>query len=382
MSDGTVPTGTEVAIEWHGHPARAWLPAALAARDLTLPVDAVRLTERAAAEIRRVGDRLPSGWEPLARLLLRAEGIASSQIEGVRAPIGAVVAAEAGDPTAQPAADAVADNLAVVTDVLEHARGAARLAVRDVHRWHARLMRHSALPEHLVGAFRDTQGWIGGRGPQDAVYVPPPADAIPGLMEDLVVFVADPPPDAVAEAAIAHAQLETIHPYGDGNGRVGRLLVLWVLARRLAMPVPPPVSVLIARDPGGYLSGLSQFRVGELVSWVEWFARVTTQAALASISWADEVDRLLADWRARIVDVRADAAARRLLDVLPAHPILSIDRAAEHASISPTAARAALEMLAARGILEEQPSAPAGPGRPRRWWLARELLDLIDGWEQ
>lgn len=382
MSDGTVPSGTEVAIEWHGHPARAWLPAALAARDLTLPVDAVRATERAAAEIRRVGDRLPSGWEPLARLLLRAEGIASSQIEGVRAPIGAVVAAEAGDPTAPLVAGAVADNLAVVTDVLDHAGGAAPLAVRDLHRWHARLMRHSALPEHLVGAFRDAQGWIGGRGPQDAVYVPPPADAVPGLMEDLVVFVAAPPPDAVAEAAIAHAQLETIHPYGDGNGRVGRLLVLWVLARRLAVPVPPPVSVLIARDPGGYLSGLYRFRVGELVAWVEWFARVATQAALASLGWADEVDRLLAEWRERVADLRADAAARRLLDVLPAHPILSVATAAEYAGISPTAARAALEMLATRGVLDERPSAPAGPGRPRRWWLAHELVDLIGGWAQ
>ena len=283
MSKQVLAGGAEVAIEWHGHPARAWMPLPLAARDLSLGVDPVRATERAAAEVRRVGDRLPGGWEPLARLLLRAEGIASSNIEGLHAPVAAVVAAEAGDPSAVPPAPSVADNLGVVGHVLAHARGAAPVTVDDLHRWHAELMRHGGLPPHLVGAFRDTQGWIGGRGPQDAAYVPPPADAVPGLVDDLLEHLAAPPADPVAHAAVVHAQFETIHPYGDGNGRLGRLLVLWVLARRLAVAVPPPVSVLIARDPGGYLSGLHWFRVGELTPWVEWFAGVVAQAALSSL---------------------------------------------------------------------------------------------------
>jgi hypothetical protein len=156
--------------------------------------------------------------------------------------------------------------------------------------------------------------------------------------------------------------------------------VLWVLARRLAVAVPPPVSVLIARDPGGYLSGLHWYRVGELTPWVEWFAGVVAQAALSSLGWADEVDALLADWRARIDDIRADAAARRVLDVLPSHPMLSVDIAASLVGISPTAARTALDVLTTRGILEEQPVTRAGPGRPRRWWLARGLVDLVGGW--
>ena len=375
-------SGAEVAIEWHGHPARAWLPEPLAARRLDLPVEAVRATERAAAEVRRVGDRLPSGWEPLARLLLRAEGIASSNIEGLRAPVAQVVAAEAGDPSAPPPAASVADNLAVVVDALDHAHTDAALTVDNLHRWHERLMRHAGLSEHLVGRFRDAQGWIGGRGPQDAAYVPPPADAVPSLMDDLVAFLADAPADAVAQAAVAHAQFETIHPYGDGNGRIGRLLVLWVLARRLAVAVPPPISVLIAGDRGGYLSGLHAFRVGELTTWVEWFAAVVGRAATASLGWADEVDALMAEWRSHLADVRADAAARALLEVLPAHPVLSVDIAASSAGVSATAARAALDVLAARGIVEELAVAHAGPGRPRRWWIARGLVDLVGGWER
>lgn len=374
------PGGAEVTIEWHGHPARAWLPRPLVARELAVPVDAVRATERAAAEVRRVGHRLPSGWEPLARLLLRAEGIASSNIEGLRAPVGAVLAAEAGSPSTAAPAAAVADNLAVVTEVLDHAHHGARLLAADLHRWHRRLMAHGGLPEHLVGAYRTEQGWIGGRGPQDAVYVPPPADAVPALVDDLLAFLAEMPSDSVGHAAVAHAQFETIHPYGDGNGRLGRLLVTWVLARHLGVAVPPPVSVLIARDPGGYLSGLYRFRVGEHVPWTMWFASVVAQAALAALGWADEVDALLANWRVRVDDLRTDAAARRIIEVLPAHPMLAIDGAAASIGTSATAARGALELLATRGILEEQPASPAGPGRPRRWWLARGLVDLVGGW--
>ena len=89
-------------------------------------------------------------------------------------------------------------------------------------------------------------------------------------------FVNSTDADAVTQAAVSHAQFETIHPYGDGNGRIGRLLVLWTLARRLDVPVPPPTSVLIARDPGGYLSGLYWFRSGELARWVGWFADIVS----------------------------------------------------------------------------------------------------------
>jgi Fic family protein len=374
-------SGTDVAIEWHGHPAVAWMPAPLVARDLELRVGAVRSTERAAAEVRRVGDRLPRGWEPLARLLLRAEGIASSNIEGLRAPVTQVVAAEAGDVAEPFPAAWVADNLAVVVDALDHAHTDKALGVSDLHRWHGRLMEHAGIAEGLVGAFRRSQGWIGGRGPQDAAYVPPPPDAIDALMQDLLDFLGATRTDAVAEAAVAHAQFVTIHPYGDGNGRIGRLLALWVLARRLSVAVPPPISVMIARDPGAYLSGLHAFRVGEHGRWIEWFAAVVGRAADASLRWADEVDSVLEDWRARVTDTRADAAARAILDLLPAHPVVSVDIAATGAGVSATAARSALETLAARGILEEFQPSERGPGRPRRWWIAGGLVDLIGGWE-
>ena len=267
-------SGTELAIDGTGRPARAWLPDPLAARDLDLPVDARprHRTRRGCGPA--VADRLPSGWEPLARLLLRAEGVASSDIEGLRAPVSQIATAEL-DEAAVPATPRRLPTTSPSSRTPWSTRGSRnRLTKKDLHTWHTRLMRHSELPPHLIGRFRDAQGWIGGRGPQDAAYVPPPPDHVPALMNDLVAFTNGATPDPVTRAAVVHAQFETIHPYGDGNGRIGRLLVLWVLARRLDVAVPPPISVLIARDPGGYLTGLHWFRTGELARWVGWFASV------------------------------------------------------------------------------------------------------------
>ena len=371
--------GHEVTIEWNGRPARAWLPDPITARTLEVPVEVARATERAAGAVVRVGDRLPSSWEPLARLLLRAEGIASSNIEGLRAPSAQVAAAELDSTAATHDAALVAWNQAVVSEALEHAATKRRLTVATLHAWHRRLMQDADLPRSLLGAFRGTQGWIGGRGPQDAAYVPPPAADVPALMDDLVAFMNTREADAVTQAGVGHAQFETIHPYGDGNGRIGRLLVLWTFRRRLGVAVPPPTSVVIARDAGGYLSGLYWFRSGELARWIRWFTEVVNTSAIAALEWADEVDALLSEWRARLANLRTDAAARAIVEILPAHPVISVANAAHLVGVSDTAARTAIEQLHARRIVEPYAVPGRTPGRPRAWWLARELADLVRG---
>ena len=374
-------SGHEVPIVWHGHSARAWMPDPLGARSFDLGVDSVRATERAAAGVRRVGDRIPQGYEPLARLLLRAEGIASSNIEGLRAPVAEIATAEVDAALAPAAAGWVADNLAVVDEALDAAQKGGLLSILDLHGWHKRLMRHADAPAHLVGTFRDAQSWIGGRGPQDAAYVPPPPDTINDLMHDLIAFVNGTELDPVTQAALTHAQFETIHPYGDGNGRIGRLLVLWVLSRRLAVAVPPPASALIARDPGGYLAGLYWFRIGETTRWVDWFAHVVARSADASLDWASEVDAVMASWHDRVADIRADAAAHTLLALLPRYPVISADsRTAGLLRVTSSAARTALLDLEDRKILTRVAVPTAGPGRPRHWWIAQELADLVGAW--
>lgn len=366
-------------ITWRGRNARAWVPDPIAAEDYDVAAAVARRTERAAAQLRRADELLPVAWEPMARVLLRAEGVASSNIEGLRARIEEVVLAEVDDTGADPAAAWIADNLAVISDAIRASRR-RRLSMEALNRWHRRLMRHSELPSAMVGRLRTSQGWIGGTSPLDAVYVPPPEGRLPELMRDLVGFADREDLDAVTQAAVLHAQFETIHPYGDGNGRMGRLLVGWLLARRLHVWLPPPVSVLIARDPGGYLSGLHQFREGSVEDFIGWFADIVARAGEASAVLCGRIGTLLTGWDERVADLRADAAARRLVAMLPAHPVLTAAVAAALTQVSERSARNALEALADRQIIAPAGVRSATPGRPRAWWVARELLDLVAAW--
>lgn len=374
-------TGREIPIEWNGRRAVAWAPDLLADRDILLGEETIRKTERAAAAAQRVTDLLPAGWEPLARLLLRAEGVASSYIEGVRAPLPDVAAAEL-DPAVGDPAEWVANNLAVVAAAT--ASGHDEPLSPDVlNAWHARLMHGSAhawLPTAMIGRFRTAQGWIGGTSPLDAALVTAPPELVPGLMDDLVDYLNRDDIDPVTQAAVAHAQFECIHPYGDGNGRIGRVLVGWLLVRRLGLAMPPPVSVLIATERGGYLAGLTQYRLGEVDQWVRWFAGIVHDACNATLGLFERVLELTQEWKSRLADVRADSAVHRAVQLLPQHPVLSAATVAADLAVSERAARSALAMLAEHDIIEPFTPDHARPGRPRHWWVAPQLLAVVSSW--
>lgn len=367
--------GRTVRQTWNGRPVDAWLPDRVARLHVELPAATVRRTERAAAAVVRMGDRATGPMEVAARLLLRSEGLASSAIEGVRAPIAEVAVAEAAGPGGAATAAWVADNLAVVADALA-GRGRP-LRAEMLRRWHRRLMRHA--PEAtLVGRWRDRLGWVGGANPLLAAHVGAPPGRIAGLVDDLVAYVGRADVDPITQAAVAHAQFEVIHPFADGNGRIGRILVGRILAHRLDVTVPPPVSTQFARDVGGYLAGLTLFRQGQIDPWVAWFAGAVETAATRSGEVLEAAGTLQQRWRDALAGLRADAAARRLVEVLPAHPALTTAGAAELCGVSEQAARAALVQLAERGVLREtEAAARPGPGRPPRWWVAHDLLALL-----
>jgi Fic family protein len=236
------------------------------------------------------------------------------------------------------------------------------------------------LPRHLVGAYRAEQSWVGGTSPRDAAFVPPPPELVHGLMEDLVAFANDDSLDPVTQAAVLHAQFEIIHPFGDGNGRIGRVLLGWLLARRLGVALPPPVSVLIARDPGGYLAGLTLFRLGQLDPWVEWLAAALERSSDAAAGLISSSEALLAQWRARLDGVRADAAAWRVIEILAERPVVSAALVGERLGISARAGQTALVTLAERGILSRYHPDVGGRGRPTQYWVAHELVALVAGW--
>ena len=368
-----------VTVEWHGRRVEAARPDRIAGLRPRLSERTVRHTEQAVAAVQRAGDRSQGVFEGAARLLLRAEGLASSAIEGIRAPAGRVAVAQATDPDDDIDVDRtaawVADNLAVVVDALA---APGPLDEGRLFTWHERLMANSpTIADRHVGAYRDVLGWVGGANPLVATHVAVPPEDIPALMDDLFAFVGRDDLDAVTQAGIAHAQFETIHPFADGNGRLGRVLIGRILSHRLGVAVPPPVSLTFARDVGGYGAGLTLYRQGHLGLWIEWFADCVATAAGASADILTMVAALQTEWREATVDLRADSTARRLVEVLPAYPVVSASTVSSLLGVSEQAGRAALDDLTRRGVLVELRDVPSRRGRPPRWWEARGLLNLL-----
>jgi Fic family protein len=277
----------------------------------------------------------------------------------------------------------VAANLAAVTEAVDGAH-AGPLTLGSLCSWHRTLMTGSPTPAPHVGVLRSEQGWIGGTSPLDAHLVTPPPDEVPSLVEDLIAYVNRDEIDPVTQTAIAHAQFEIIHPFADGNGRVGRVLVAWILVRRLSLVTPPPVSARIAADVGGYGSGLVLFRMGDHSAWVRWFAEAVSGAGRAQQELVASVERLQPEWRERLGGpragsrrVRSDAAAWRVLDLLPRHLVLTGPFLASELTIPLKSASAALGELVDAGILVEHGTVQgSGRGRPSRLYMSAELLGL------
>lgn len=374
------PAGEDVPIVWNGRRVRAFVPAPLSARELALDSPTAVRAALAAAEVGRAAEALKGEHEVLARLLLRSEGVASSYIEGITAPVVDVVVAEQGLAIAGGGAAAwVAASLTSTSAALDQAMQQQALDLSTLCEWHRLLLAGTPTPERLVGRIREVQGWIGGTSPLDAHLVTPPPDRLAQLLDDLLAWVNRDDLDPIAQAAVAHAQFEIIHPFADGNGRVGRILVAWLLVRRLALMVPPPVSAAIAADTGGYASGLVRFRLGDHLGWIGWFADAVAGGGRSQRELVAAVEALTASWRARLVEagLRRDSVVHAAIELLPRHPVLTSSTLVEQLGTTRKAALATLGRLVELGILHEQGTLPLpGPGQPPKLYAARDLLGL------
>ena len=180
--------GHEVEILWRGRRVHAFVPDALRSRDLELDAPTATRVGAAAAAIVHAAEALGPDIEVLARLLLRSEGVASSYVEGVTAPIVDVVLAEEHFVDKSDSAAWVASNLAAIDEALASATKESPLSVSTVCSWHRILMTGSPTPARHVGVMREEQGWIGGTSPLDAHLVTPPPAALPQLMDDLIDY--------------------------------------------------------------------------------------------------------------------------------------------------------------------------------------------------
>ena len=199
-------------------------------------------------------------------------------------------------------------------------------------------MDRSPNPE-LGGVLREEQGWIGGGSfnPCNAAYVPPPPDRVPELMHDLVAYVNTDYHSPLTQAAVAHAQFETIHPFGDGNGRAGRALIHIVLQRRgLAPRFVPPISLVLSTWLDSYIEGLTGFRHegpaesaqrdDALHPWLDLFASATRRACDDALRYSNRIDQLTDEWNKKLGRYRRGSALALLVAVLPGVPLLTPDK--------------------------------------------------------
>lgn len=313
-------------------------------------------------------------------ILARSEGIASSRIEGLAMSTRRIYEAQQHpDSVEDRSAAQIVGNMDVMTDVMRSAD--KPLSHEDLHRWHRAIMESGSPSAVAVGAYRDVQGWIGGRGdtPVGADFVPPPPESVEPLMDDLIRFTNEPRLSPVIHAAVVHAQFETIHPYGDGNGRIGRALVYRVLAARGAIRnTAPPMSPIIVRDRNPYIAGLTAYRDGQPTAWIDTFVQILDSACGYSLLLNAALTELTEVWSGKVSDIRKSAIDHKIVSTLIAEPILDAQTVAKQFDVSAVAARDALMRLETRGVLVERPLRKGRRGRPARVFEAAELFDLLD----
>jgi Fic family protein len=235
---------------------------------------------------------------------------------------------------------------------------------------------------------RQEQNWIGGVNPCRAAYVPPPYEHVPDLLEDLCSYLSSDDHPSLVQAAMAHAQFETIHPFVDGNGRVGRALIHLVLRRRgLAPNFVPPVSLILATAAGHYIAGLVAFRYDDspegpaaasaALQWIDVFVNALLRACADAAAFAEQLELLEQRWRAAAGNPRRNSAADLLLSVLPGFPFLTVDTAARTIGRSTERTNDAVNLLHNSGVLRQ-----GTVGRRNRVFEVSDLLDAITALER
>ena len=372
---------------------RAYMPDPIAGREIYLSGTTAADVADAEVAIARFDSHSSSlaDTEALARLLLRAEAVASSHIEGLviggRRLLRAEAAHALGGSDLDVTATEVLNNINAMDYVIQHMAG--DVTIDGIFEMHRLLMLGTHQESH-GGRFRDAQNWIGGSSynPCSAAFVPPPEDSVDELMADLCAFMNDDALPPVTQAAIAHAQFETIHPFVDGNGRTGRALLHVILRRRgLTARAVPPISLILATRARDYVAGLTAFRylgpaggseaVQGVNHWVSTFAAATTRAAIDARTFEDRIDALKADWRERLGRVRAASTTAELLDKLPGTPIVTANGLADLTGRSVTAVNEAINRFVTAGILTQ-----VTVGRRNRAWEAGEVIDAFGDFER
>lgn len=333
--------------------------------------------------------------EDLSRFLLRSEAIASSQIEGIAPAAKQVALAEIGEAEdirgISDAAKLVARNMTVVREASDRLARSQGVAITDLEQ----LQRALLGADHPAVGIRTVQNWVGTSNyhPIGAEYVPPAPGLVPDLLEDLLSYLNGATHGPLVQAALVHAQFESIHPFVDGNGRVGRALIHTVLTRRgLTSSRLLPVSLVLATFREQYVAALNDLRfegspeapenARRIAEWIRIFSRAVDEAVTQAEDLRAQLLLLAEQWRGRLEAFRAannytralrsDSGVARILGRLAGTPVLTVKTASQIYGLSVQNASEALTQLADAGIFSTRSIA-----RGTTAFIANEVLDLV-----
>lgn len=389
-----------VPIEAHGTKAMAWqqirrsgsredrmlgevtvsLPPRIGGCAPVLPPLVASQADEALAAIARLDTSHGELLTPLSVLLLRAESVASSKIEQVEASIEDFARASHGMRSNSSAISMVASAEALgslIASVGDH----RPIVLDDVLDAHRTLMVEDSSEAGYAGRVRDMQNWTGGsdHAPRNALYVPPPPETVEAYLEDLLEFANRDDVPVLAQAAIAHAQFESIHPFTDGIGRIGRALINTILRRRgvTSNVVVPLASALVAKKDV-YFDVLTAYRDGDAGPIIRAFARAARTSAREAATTAQRLAEMPQQWTNRYSEIagrppRAGSAARKILDLLPSVPFFTAEEMEERIGGATSPVYSAIERLAGAGILR-----PLTQRTRRKIWCAGAIVDELE----
>jgi Fic family protein len=357
-------TGRYEQITAGGEKIGAFVPFDLPPADPALAIDAnlerrLLEAERALARLELAREMVPSlDWFIYG--FVRKEAVVSSQIEGTQATLVDLLTFEAEE---QPAPNADIEEVTNYLDALTYARAELAsehglpVSMRLLNEAHRRLMRGVRGADKQPGEVRRSQNWLGGTRPGNAVYVPPPPQKLPELLSAFEKYIhADDPVPKLARAGLLHVQFETIHPYLDGNGRIGRLFIALLLEYWGLLNAPLLyLSLFFKRNREEYYRLLNLVRIdGDWEGWTDFFLQGVTTISDEAIGLARELFSLVNKDRARLLAVEsASVSAVRLFEQLPRHPIVTVATAMKLIDASKPTATRAVDVLVDLDVLAE-----------------------------
>ena len=339
-------------------------------------VAALSTADQAVGRLAGEGRQLPNP-HLLIRPFLRREAVLSSRIEGTQATLGELLAAEAGAAVARSPTDLreVANYVAALEYGVDRLRELP-LSLRLVRELHARLMEGVRGGDAHPGEFRPVQNWVGppGCAIEQATFVPPPPSQLSQLLAAWEAFLHERALPPLVQIALAHHQFETIHPFLDGNGRVGRLLITLFLVERDILPSPLLyLSAFFEATRSEYYRRLQAVRnEGDWQGWLLYFLRGVARQAEDAVQRAERINELLAGWRSLAAE-STSRAVPALVDLLAENPYWTVKRAAERLEVAYTTAQRAIERLIEAGVVQQ-----VGEARRDRLFCATEILEILE----